>query len=76
MSGWILSSNARTSRSLRAFLDSNGSASDESKFGSPEPGTRMLDSPDEWPSVSASWKGVKRMEVIGREEVEGRGWVR
>ena len=72
-SGWILSRRALTSRSRRAFLFSNGSASALSKFGSPAPGTRMPDTPAAWPIVRMSWKGQKRREESGRR---GTGCVR
>jgi len=55
-----------TSLSLLAFLFSKGSASALSKFGSPDPGTSMLDKPAEWPIVSISWNGQNRNEVSGR----------
>jgi hypothetical protein len=41
-----LSSMPLTSLSLLDLRLSNGSASEESKFGSPEPGTRMLEIPE------------------------------
>lgn len=58
-----------TSLSLLAFLFSKGSASALSKFGSPDPGTRMLDKPAEWPIVNTSWNGQNRKEISGRCEV-------
>ncbi len=63
-SGASLSNKPLTSRSRLAFLPSNGSASALSKFGSPEPGTSIVERPVEWPTVRRSWND--RTERIGR----------
>ncbi|KAF4384953.1 hypothetical protein F8388_010551 [Cannabis sativa] len=54
VSGGSLSRRERTSFSLRCLDVSNGLATQESKLGSPEPGTRMLDQPIECPTPKTS----------------------
>ena len=49
-----LSKSPLTSFSRLALLFSNGSASLLSKFGSPAPGTSILDTPAAWPIVKIS----------------------
>ena len=58
ISGFSLSSSCRTSCSRRARLDWYGSATQESKFGSPDPGTRIVDRPSACPTPKISYSSL------------------